>query len=281
MVRAGAVVEPQARCRGCRRRAAAPTSAAAGRAGGRAGTGSSGSGRARRARRRWPRHASAAPPASACAPTSRRLPAGPKQPSARWLAGSIRSSAAHAANSVAIAERVGQRHQPARVVRPALPALAAAAEPAAVRPDVGPDLHHPTRQPGRGESQLLVQPAARANRARAQGDEAGGSERRAIVRSHQETEKDSTTEAHRGHRGKTRSRESFFSSVSSCVPLVVIFTSSRRLLQRRGVRRVDVLVDARDVAVAQGADHAGGDRDRRVADGAAQDVLLDEAAAVD
>ena len=63
-----------------------------------------------------------------------------------------------------VVEQEGQRHQAVQVVGAALPALAGAAQPAAVGPNVGPELVEVAAEPVGLGLKLLAQPAARFDR---------------------------------------------------------------------------------------------------------------------
>ena len=60
-----------------------------------------------------------------------------------------------------IVEKIGQRQQAIEIVRAALPALAAAAEPAAVRAEVRPELVQMAGEPIRLDAELLAEPTPR------------------------------------------------------------------------------------------------------------------------
>jgi hypothetical protein len=79
-----------------------------------------------------------------------------------------------------VVEEISEGHQPIEVIRPALPALASAAEPRAIRAQIGPELFEMAGQASGLNLQLVSQPAARLDRGKRELSERPRGNRRTV-----------------------------------------------------------------------------------------------------
>ena len=79
-----------------------------------------------------------------------------------------------------VVEEISEGHQPIEVIRPALPALAGATEPRAIRAQIGPELFEMAGQASGLNLQLVSQPAARFDRGKGELSERPRGNRRTV-----------------------------------------------------------------------------------------------------
>ena len=84
---------------------------------------------------------------------------GPIRPSAPWCVSVHSTQRLRLRDQALVVQQIGERHEAVEEVGAALPALARAAEPAAVRTDIGPELVEMSGQALGLDLQLTPQPA--------------------------------------------------------------------------------------------------------------------------
>ncbi len=85
-------------------------------------------------------------------------------------------------NQLLVVQNMAQGHKAVAVVGRAFPVVAGAAQPAAFKPHIRPELIQVARQPGRLNLQLVQQPALGANGAHGQGEKGGCAQGRTVGR---------------------------------------------------------------------------------------------------